>query len=327
MPPLNSDSIRQEGLHPDAYLSNFGISYMQNLKAYVADEVFPRIAVDYENDIYPIWSKEEDFRIDNEAPRRPGAVSSELEVVKAVGNYRAQGYAKHVVLADRELRQGRPTFDLEASKVERLTRDQVARRELRCAQLVLGDLSQFGANVIDQASAKWTDATNGKPLTALKNLKAQIYASIGVMPNRMLIGADDAIYLSQHPEFVDRYKYWAPTAENTELPPTILGMKPVIARGQFNTARRNPGKVAAGTGLVLQTIWGPNVILYYVEDQQINRSTKDTLTSFKSFFVSASSGVYRWYENARRATIIETEEVIAEVVTAPPTVGVLTNIH
>jgi hypothetical protein len=322
----SGDFLRPEGLHPDAYLTNYSLSYMPSRSRYVADQVFPRVRVDFENDMYIVWDAATDYAVDTAAPVRPGSMTTELRPVKNDAHYKAEGYGKHVKIPDRERKQAKGTMNIETKKTRRLAHQIIAMREVRCATIATAAVP--GGNTYDLSSGSATQWDEGSShpfidiLTAMRGVKS----SVGVVPNRILIPWNIAAVLSQHPDFVDRVKYTqATSSRDVTLPDQILGAKVIIAGADYNVAAIG-GQAKVPGEMSLSHIWGNNVLLFYVEDDQTEQVDDETLSSFKSFWVPDSGGVYTWYNNETHSTIVEQIEVIAEVVPAADTTALLENV-
>lgn len=302
-----------ESMRVDKFLTDFAISYGNAAQDYVANTVAPRIPVSQRSGKIRVWEKSEDFRIDEAfAPRRPTDVSSGIDIDMNTDTYACETYAMHALVPQDDVDDLNGEVDLEMEYTERLADRMLAQREKRLADLLTNNAIMTLGTTLSGAN-QWSHA-DSHPFASIEAGITAVYQACGVKPNQIIVPLDAAIKLRNHADYIDRYKSFKETVETLELAPTIMGLQVVIAKSQYNTAKRNTAKT-----LTLSTIWGKNVVLLYTPDAQTRKIGKSTLCTVKTLFVPGQTYVNKWFDNDRRATKIEQQECVQEKVTAATT--------
>ena len=327
-----------EQLRVDPFLSEFSISYGNLQTDVVADRISPKIPVTQRSGKIRVWSKAMDFRIDQDlAPRRSGDKSSRIDIEMDEQPYTCERYARHVMVPLDDVDELQGQVDLEMENTERLTHRMLMLRELRlCTALKAG--INATANTVDLATyiggAQRFDRSGSHPFITLAAAINAVYTTVGVTVNQMVIPYDSAIVLRNHPDFVERYKFFSKTLEDLDLPERILGMEPVVARCQQNVAARSYTTVTPNAAplesedetLTLSPIWGNDIVLLYTPDPKVHRIGKSTLCTTKSLWIPGQSHVKKWFDNDTNSTKVEMQDCIVEQVTAPLTGFILKNV-
>lgn len=339
-----------EQFRVDQFLSEFAISYGNLQSDYVADRISPKVPVAQRSGKIRVWSKANDFRVDqNLAPRRSGDVSSRIDIKMDEQPYSCERYARHVMVPMDDIDDLNGQLDLEMEHTERLTSRMLGLRELRLANSLKTAIVAAG-NVIDLStynpstdglSTGATGAGNAQfdvagshPLILLTMVIKAVYAAIGVTVNQAVLPYDIALTLRNHPDYITRFQYWKDTIEDLELANRILGMEPVVARSQQNTAARGYEAETPNVAplesqdetLTLAPIWGNDIVLLYTPNPSVHRIGKSTLCTTKSLHVPGQSFVKKWFDNDHNSTKVEQQDCITEQVTAPLTGFIIKNV-
>lgn len=178
-------SVQRE-LHIDTHLTNLAINYRpQN---FIADQIAPIVSVDKESNSYPIFSRFENFAIED-TTRARGSEAKKITRSVSSANYLARNYALGFDVAIEDLANMDQAFrgelDLGAAKylVGKLGLDM----ERRVITL---------ANVAGSVSTTWltgsswaTAGTNaGDPFSQVMQMIEQVQGTTGQRPNSLLIG-------------------------------------------------------------------------------------------------------------------------------------------
>lgn len=306
------------------FLNNFMISYMQDADQFAADRVSPRVPVPKRSGDYIKWDKAEDFRVDTIGVRRPGDKATLIDVLKSNGLYNCTQYGKRVQIPDELVNDAMGIVNIQLHFATELAQQMLKMREYRTAALATTQANYASANK-GTPIAVWNDyitaptTYTSNPFMDITKALEAILSTSGVRPNKIEIPVDIAVYLRQHPEFIKRYSSWTGTVEGgMDLPPKILGMDVVIPGAYRTTNNRNVSDTAT-----LGTIWGNNVVMYYVADTQLANVGPNTLCSFKSFDYTVERTTDSWYDKDTHSTIIESHETIDEEIVAADTAYLL----
>jgi len=312
-----------ESMRVDKFLTDFAVSFKAALPEYVADVVAPRVTVKQRSGKYRVWQKSEDYRIDSDAaPRRPGTESSRIDVEMTEADYSTAFYARHVLVPKDDETELDGEVELELESTERLVDQMLALREKRVAG-VLTDPAKITQNLDCSlnAGANQFSTAGSNPFTIIQAGIAAVYAASGVKPNQLVLPWDVAIALRNNAKYIERYQNFKDTVQDLELAPKIMGLTPVIAGSQFNSAKRDTAKT-----LTLQTIWGKNAIICYTPNPDVRRIGRGTLCTMKSFWLPDQSHVIKWFENKLNSTYVEQQECISEHLVAAQTAYLLRNV-
>lgn len=207
-------------VHVSAALTDISIAYLQSADAYIADKVFPFLAVNFQADKYFIFSKSDFFR--DEAQKRADATESAGGGFNlSTGTYSCDVWAFHKDIGDQVRANADPAVDIETSSTEFCTQRLLIRRDRQFVTSYMGtgiwatDITGVAATPTAGQTFQWSDDTNGDPITDVQTGKTTIMQSTGFEPNKLTIGYPVFAALIKHPLIVDRIKYTSmPTARN-----------------------------------------------------------------------------------------------------------------
>ena len=241
-------------VHINRPLTMISVAYVQNLKLYVADKVFPVIPVDNQSDLYWTFNKNDWLR-DEAKPRAPATESVGSGYGVATDSYAAIPYAIHKDVPDQIRNNADVALDLDRSAVQFVTNRILLRQEIQWAS----DFFTTGKWATDVTPANlWSDYALSDPIADVETGKRAILAVTGYMPNVLVLGYDVYIKLINHPDIVDRFKYTNSQSVTKEMLAQVFGLERVeIAQSIYAT--NNEGETAA-----YSFVHGKNALLAYV---------------------------------------------------------------
>lgn len=306
------------------FLNNFMLSYMQGADQFAAERVSPRTPVPKRTGEYIKWDKAEDFRVDTIGIRRPGDRATMIDVLKSNGLYNCTQFAKRVQIPDELVNDSVGVVNIQMQFAVELAQQMLKMREYRVAALATTAANYASGNKGNPA-VQWDDyittpsSYTSNPFADITKALLGVLEASGVRPNKIVIPVDLAVILRQHPEFIKRYSAWTGTVEGgMDLPPKILGMDVIVPGAFLTTSNRNVNDTTA-----LSTIWGNNVLLYYVGDDQLKNIGPNTLCTFKSFDYTVERRTDSWYDKDTHSTVLESWETVDEELIAADTAYLL----
>lgn len=257
------------GVHVNVPLSNLAVLYRPLEAGFIADEVAPRLPVQFESNLYYVWGQGDFFAtdVDDLVPDR--TEPREIEFSHTTATYQARRRELAWTISDRERGNADSQLRLETNKQNGTLGRLLLKREVRVAALLRkttnGGQLALGAN----AANKW-DATTTTYQQIMSDIIAGVTAmrqAIGLRPNTIVIpaavaegmtkslfyssaGGPQAIY-SGSPDEVPLYTQYP------LLPRVLAGMRVLIPGIIQNTATE--GQTAS-----YADIWSEQVRLLYV---------------------------------------------------------------
>lgn len=207
-------------VHVNAPLTNISIAFLQSADAFVADKVFPSIAVAKQSDAYFTYDRGE-FNRDEMSERLPGTESAGGNYQVGNSTYYARTYAYHKDVPDQVRANADSPLNLDREATEFVTRKGLLKREVTWASTYFtagnpGDTWTWDADgaaarsaAFDPTSAAnndlvyWDDAAS-TPIEDVRLMKRYVLESTGFMPNALTLGRPVFDALVDHPDIVGR---------------------------------------------------------------------------------------------------------------------------
>jgi len=181
-------SVQRE-LHIDTHLTNLAINYRpQN---FIADQIAPIVQVDKESNSYPIFSRFENFAIEDTSRAR-GNEAKKITRSVSSANYSVKNFALGFDVAVEDLANMDQAFrgelDLGAAKylVGKLGLDY-EKRVITLANLAASVSTTFVPSSAWNVSGTAT-APGGDPYSQVMQMIEQVYSTVGQRPNSILCG-------------------------------------------------------------------------------------------------------------------------------------------
>jgi hypothetical protein len=208
----------QGDVHVNRPLTNISIAYMQEAGGFVADRVFPNIAVQKQSDRYWRYDRS-DFRRDEFAKRAAGTESAGGGwKVDNTPTYFCDVWALHKDIDDQVRSNVDDPLNMDRDATLYLSQKAMIRREIHWASKffttsvwtgvdgTVGDVTGVAASPGTGNTLHWNDDASN-PISFMKAKADQIHLLTGYRPNKFVMGRQVWTALSEHPDLVDRIKY------------------------------------------------------------------------------------------------------------------------
>ena len=192
-------------LRVDQVLTNMAISWMQDAKDFVADQVFPVIGSEVQGDRYVVYDRADLMRAEM-AKRAPGAPS-------AGGGYRVDNtptfycdvWALHKDIEDQRRANQRDPIDLDTGATKYLAQQALLKKDIEWTGKFLAPKvwTQDYEGDSDTDFTQWSSGGS----TPVEDLTAARYAMkrlTGQWPNVLVLGADVWGILQNHSDILER---------------------------------------------------------------------------------------------------------------------------
>jgi len=217
MPMLTPSSV-----HVDAPLTNLTIAYLQDQNNFIADKVFPNVAVAKKTDKYYIYDRENFNRVDVQA-RAPRTKAPRVGLTVSTDTYSTDVYSLSTDFDFETLANEDAALNIRSAGAQMLTYQLLIDREKKWATSFFGT-GIWGTNYAGVASSpssvqfiQWSDYTNSTPITDVTTARrAMMLKSGGFKPNKMVVTRDVRDTLINHPDILARLNGGA-TVTNTAL--------------------------------------------------------------------------------------------------------------
>lgn len=276
----------------DPILTGFSLAYKNS--AYVADELFPALAVEKQSGKHFVYDKGR-FRV-NDNLRGAGARSKEVtHNVSSGGTYFCEDHALKEFVTDEDRDNAVAPADPFQDATENVTEMHMIAKEVELAA-DLTSTSVMSQNTTLSGSSQWSDYANSDPIADVRTGKQTIHAAIHVDPNTLVLGKQVYDKLVDHPAFLERVKYSQLGVMTPDLLARVFDVeRVVIAAAGKNTA-------VEGQSDSMSYIWGKNAVLGYINPRVAPKSITLGLTyQWKTRKVERMRGVD---EEDRKGTFI-----------------------
>lgn len=294
-------------LHIDKALSNVSIGYTNG--QYIADQVFSPVPVDKQSDKYYVFGKER-FRVHDDL-RAPGTEANEISWTLSDDQYFCGGHALRQPISDEETANADEAFNLQVEATELVTEGILLNKEVDAANK-LRDSGTYPSGLVMElgvggAPAKWsgyaqTTPKDSDPIHDIQRAKESIHKTSGIRANTLVISETVLNVLKMHPKLVDVIKYVQQGIVTQDLMAAAFGVDQILVGSAQKSSATNPADEDN-----LDYIWGNDAILCYVPS---NPGRKTHAIGYSFMWNKDGQGavqVRQWYEEGRRATLIEAE--------------------
>lgn len=229
-------------VHVNAPLTNISVAFLQRADNFLAFNVFPRVPVQYQSNIFTVYPRDAFMRNDVQF-RAPGAESAGSGyTIDLTNTYTCLRDALHKDIDDPTRRNAQPPIDLDREAAEYLAQQLLISAEARWVTKFfttgIWTGSSTGSDITP--TTKWDDGAS-TPIEDVRTQKRAILQNTGQRANVLVLGAKTFDNLLDHPDIIDRIKYGqtagAPAMANEVILAQIFGVDRVyVARGVKNTA-------------------------------------------------------------------------------------------
>jgi len=289
-------------VHVDKMLTNISVAYKN--EDYIADSVFKVVPVQKQSDRYYVYGKEM-FRVTDDR-RAPGTSANEVDWSLADDFYFCEGHAQRHFVPDEAIDNADAEFDLEAEATEFVTNKILLVKENNAAMKLLNPASYHSDLVVATGGSgqpkKWSDP-DADPMALIEEMRQEVHKKSGLPVNTLILSQPVYSKLRIHPKLVSIFK-------NTDISIVPLNVMAEI----FEVDQILVGKALKSVTVdpngndTLGYIWGKSAILAYVPKKP---AKKTPALGYQFQWVRDGNGavsVTKWYDQDRKATIIEAEQ-------------------
>lgn len=222
-------------VHVNRPLTNISIAYIQKAEDFIADKVFPVVPVMKQSDLYFNYDKAYWFR--TEAQKRAPASESAGSgfTVDSNNSYFCDVWAVHKDVDDQTRANADEPINLDRDATMFCTQQMLLRREKQFVQKYIRASIWTGAADFTPTT-KW-DVAGSDPMFDVDNLKQQIKAKTGFLPNVLVVCFDVWMGLRNNLAVLDRIKYTQRGIVDTDLLASLFGVqKFLVASAVQNSA-------------------------------------------------------------------------------------------
>jgi hypothetical protein len=212
--------------HVDQLLTMLSHAYMNESAAYIADKVFPVVAVRKQSARIAKYTKSDWFR-DDAALRAPGTESAGTGfTVDTTDTYFCDNFAVHKDIADEVRENTDAPYDPDLEATMLVTDRLLLRREVSFSTDFI-KTSLWGTDS-NKTAAPWSDYGLGDPIGDVEAAKDGIHGITGREANSMVIGREVWTKLKHHPDFIERIKYTQRGVLTSEIVASILEIERLL---------------------------------------------------------------------------------------------------
>ena len=222
----------QSDLHVNVPLTNVSVAYIPNAGDYVCSQIFPKVPVQKQSDLYWKWSKS-DWRRSDVVKRAPGTESAGVGWNYTTDSYFAHVYAVHRDIDDQVRANADSNFSLDSDSTKFITNQLLLKRELDWANNyfktgVWGtEYTGVSATPGSGEFMQWNDSSSD-PIKDVQEWKIDFRLKTGYTPNVMVLGVDVMKELKQHPDLIDRIKYTQRGVVTDDLVASLFDMPKLL---------------------------------------------------------------------------------------------------
>jgi len=302
-------------LYIDPWLTDFSVGYAPPI--FVGLRMMPEVAVDTQSGKYRVFDRSRRVRFYSR--REPGTVANEVRGGRwSEDSFKTVEHSLQAAVADEENQQltsqgglangvnGGSLAIQPAEDATALINDSLLlEHELAVAALLRNTATYPGGHSVTLLAADQWDNYAGatsNPITILATAARTIEAKIGRPPNRMLINSMGIGYLEEHPDVVARFQS-AGSLRDPEAWRILIGFEGEIV--VVGDDKYNDNDIMEATEDI-QSAWGKDVILAYVEDDLQENSFAFGKTFAQRYPDGTTRPTDRWREEGRKSDLVRT---------------------
>lgn len=211
-------------VHLDVPLTQISIAYLQDQSNFIADRVFPSIAVEKQSNRYFVFDRAT-FMRDSMRKRAAGEESAGSGYTLSNDSYFCDVWALHKDISDLDRANTDTPLDADRNATQFITQQALIRKEVQWAT----DYFTTGVWGTDNTLAtKWDDYAASDPLGDIETGKRAILVQTGREANTLVLGYDVFIRLKNHPDIVDRIKYTSSRVVTEDVLASLFGVARVL---------------------------------------------------------------------------------------------------
>lgn len=249
-----------EVLDADRRLTNLSINLMADQSIFVANTMFPTVAVNQQAGKY-VGYNSADFNRTDTRPVADGAPAPLVNFGYNEDSYFCDVYKVAATIGERTMANASAPIQPQTDTLRRLTRDIMLHREKKFFNTFIG--TGIWSETLDGTTSDFEqfDASTGagSPIELITQESTKFaLRNYGVRPNKMTISRDVLDELVNHPDIIERIIYIAgsePAIITTSHLSSLFGMQVVVSDAVYNDAAEGAAadKKFFITGTILMT--------------------------------------------------------------------------
>lgn len=288
-------------VHIDQALTNISVGYKN--EEFIADKIFKTVYVDKQSDRYYVYGKER-FRI-NDDRRTPGSEANEIDWTLSDDTYYCDGHALRHSIPVEQTKNADKIFDLETEATELVTEGILINKEVDAANKLL-DPNSYHPDLVftfDGATrAKWSDYNNSFPHEDIEKAKEEIHKKSGLTPNTLILSRPVFNKLKFHPKLRELLSLNDRGIITVEMLKSIFDVPNILIGSALKST-----VVDKNGNDTLGYIWGNSAVLAYIPERPGKKIPALGYSFEWKMNGNLSVAVYKWFEEGKRATIVEVE--------------------
>ena len=223
-------------VHINVPLTNISIAYIQQQMKFIAGQVFPVVPVQKQSNRYFVYEKEDWFRLEAQE-RAPASESAGGGWrIDNTPNYYCKKYAIHKDIDDDTRANADQPIDMDRDATLYVTQQLLLKREKIFVDnyFVTGIWTDVTGGT---DFTKWSDLTNGDPITDVDTYRNNVGALTGYEPNTLVLSPGVFATIKNHPSIIERVKYTQRATITTEILAGLFELDRVLVpKGVINSA-------------------------------------------------------------------------------------------
>lgn len=210
--PANNGRATTARVHYSRPLTNVSVAFFQSADNFIAQQVFPRVPVQYRSDTYWKWPRDAWNRSDA-AKRAPSTESAGTHYGIETDSYTCEVWALHADVSDMERANADPQHNLDATRARLITQQMMIRWEREWhssffAPLVWSnEITGVAASPTGNQTLQW-DNDSSDPVEFLDEQKELMHTRTGgYSPNTLVLTMPTWRALKNHPLVRDRINF------------------------------------------------------------------------------------------------------------------------
>lgn len=314
--------------HKDAALSNLSIAYRNPM--YIADQVFPTVAVPKQSDYYFKFLRGDWFRLDA-GVRGPGAQAKRGGYKLTSSTYSCLEYAFAHPIPIELINNADEVLKPMETGIRFVTESILLAKERAVSSLICTAANWNGSTNSEDAAGLWsaTDATNTF-LTDVLYRRETIRQMIGRYPNVLIMDAKTFKGLKESSVLLDRIKYTGTNGNPADVTPQMIAMLAEVEKVLIGGAiYSSDEETVVGTEFTAVDLWETNAgkgaawLGYVSPNPAIDVPSAGYCFTWNNTNIpneivaqTGARSVRRWWEDAEKQWVVEASECFDAEITS-----------
>ena len=319
-------SPTQADLHVNVPLTNVSVAYMQSASSFIADKVFPKVAVEKQSNLYWKYSKS-DWRRTDVQRRAPSTESPGVGWTITTDQYFCHVYGVHHDIDDQVRANADSNFNLDRDATEFITNQHLLKRDIDWTNSYFKtgvwatEKTGVATGPTTNQFLQWNQASSD-PLGDVAGWLIDFRQLTGFAPNVCVMGAYVMKALKHHPDIIDRIKYTQRGIVTEDLIATLFDVDELfVTYATQSTGPAIPDAAAQDAAASYEFIGNPKGLLFAYAPSSPSTMTPSAGYTFtwKGYLGGNSEGVKirKFRQEAIRSDRVEAEQTYDMKVVCP----------